>query len=99
MILTHHGSSVGSQQTRHTLQVKHMALSSPVEAGCGETGRVKASYKQTIRSILDNTTAGVKTQRYLLFLFRAADDSVTACTIAVGCWHDRKVERFGDTDV
>lgn len=34
-ISTHHGSSVGSQQTRHTLQVKHMALSSPVEAGCG----------------------------------------------------------------
>lgn len=31
--LTHQGSSVGSQQTRHTLQVKHMALSSPDEAG------------------------------------------------------------------
>lgn len=30
----HHGSSVGSQQTRHTLQVKHMARSSPVDAGC-----------------------------------------------------------------
>lgn len=33
-IKTHQGSSVGSQQTRHTLQVKHMALSSPDEAGC-----------------------------------------------------------------
>jgi hypothetical protein len=31
---TYQGSSVGSQQTRHTLQVKHMALSSPEEAGC-----------------------------------------------------------------
>lgn len=34
IIKTHQGSSVGSQQTRHTLQVKHMALSSPDEAGC-----------------------------------------------------------------
>jgi len=31
--VTYHGSSVGSQQTRHTLQVKHMARSSPVELG------------------------------------------------------------------
>ena len=30
----HHGSSVGSQQTKQTLQVKHKALSSPVELGC-----------------------------------------------------------------
>jgi hypothetical protein len=32
-IVTYHGSSVGSQQTRQTLQVKHMARSSPVELG------------------------------------------------------------------
>jgi hypothetical protein len=31
--VTYHGSSVGSQQTRQTLQVKHMARSSPVELG------------------------------------------------------------------
>lgn len=45
MFSTHHGSSVGSQQTRHTLQVKHMALSSPVEAGCGTTGGINRAYK------------------------------------------------------
>ncbi len=28
-----HGSSVGSQQTRQTLHVKHMARSSPVDPG------------------------------------------------------------------
>lgn len=37
--LTHQGSSVGSQQTRQTLQVKHMARSSPVDAGCGQSNR------------------------------------------------------------
>lgn len=47
-ISTHHGSSVGSQQTRHTLQVKHMALSSPVEAGCGSQASIK--YKNQFRS-------------------------------------------------
>jgi len=31
--LTYQGSSVGSQHTKHTLQVKHMALSSPDEVG------------------------------------------------------------------
>lgn len=37
----HHGSSVGSQQTRHTLHVKHIARSSPVDAGCPEGNRKK----------------------------------------------------------
>lgn len=53
MISAYHGSSVGSQQTRQTLQVKHMALSSPVEAGCGRAGEEETEgYKNwsTIRS-------------------------------------------------
>lgn len=50
-IKTHQGSSVGSQQTRHTLQVKHMALSSPDEAGCkfikntGNVNNIKIAFK------------------------------------------------------
>lgn len=44
---SHHGSSVGSQHTKHTLHVKHMARSSPDEAGCKKK-RQNAKFKVAI---------------------------------------------------